>query len=97
MSKIKSKQVEAESYELEIREEEELKSEELNPDEIDKHYTYPITHSKLAIINHNLNKKPAVQVEDSDGEHCIANIKHIDLNNTRVEFEDYFTGKITFN
>lgn len=68
-----------------------------NPDNYDKHFTIPITHTLEEVIEHKLGKKPAVQIIDEHGNKCIADITHIDLNTTKISFNDYFSGKIIFN
>ncbi len=68
-----------------------------NEQNYDKHFSVPVIHKTEEVIEHNLGKKPSVQVIDEEGNKCIADIQHIDQNNTKVSFNDYFTGKITFN
>lgn len=63
----------------------------------DKHYTYPINHQIETVVQHNLEKKPAVQVVDEDGNICFPDITHIDLNHTKINFTESFTGNATFN
>lgn len=68
-----------------------------NEDNYDKHFAFPLTHTMEEIILHNLGKEPAVEILDQQGNKCIADIKHIDQNNTKISFNNYFTGKVTFN
>jgi len=63
----------------------------------DKHKTYTVEHSMEEIISHNLGKTPSVQIHDTAGDVCIAEIHHIDINTTRVNWQDYFSGTVTFN
>lgn len=48
-------------------------------------------------IEHNLGKRPSVQVFDSAGNQVEAWFKHLDENNTRHLFNKAFTGTITLN
>ncbi len=68
-----------------------------NEENHDKHFSIPVTHTMEEVIEHNLGKKPSVEILDNSGSKCIADIQHIDDNNTKISFNDYFTGKITFN
>lgn len=63
----------------------------------DKSRVIYIEHTKEEIITHNLNKKPAVQIFDQNDQKCIATVTHINDNQTKINFEDFFTGRITFN
>lgn len=63
----------------------------------DKHFNISITHSAMEIIQHNLGKKPAVQIISPGNEKVIADVEHLDENTTKVTFLDYFTGTVIFN
>ncbi len=68
-----------------------------NEDDKDKNLVYMINHKIEETITHNLNKKPSVQVFNQAEEMCIADITHIDNNTTKINFFEYFSGKVTFN
>ncbi len=68
-----------------------------NGQDADKHLLYVINHKTEEIIEHNLGKKPAVQVIDQSGEKCLADIQHLDNNTTKIIFLTHFSGKVTFN
>lgn len=68
-----------------------------NQESEDKHLVYVINHKTEEIIEHNMGKKPAVQVINSAGEMCLADIQHIDNNTTKLIFLTHFSGKVTFN
>ena len=63
----------------------------------DKHYSFPINHQTEVVIQHNLNKRPAVELLDSEGNFCFSNINHIDNNQTRIQTNEPFTGVAIFN
>ncbi len=63
----------------------------------DKHFNISVTHSMQEIIQHNLGKKPAVQIISPGNEKVIADVEHMDENTTKVTFIDYFTGTVIFN
>ncbi len=68
-----------------------------NEEDKDKNLVYMINHKIEETITHNLNKKPSVQVFNQAEEMCIADIKHIDENTTKINFFENFSGKVTFN
>ncbi len=68
-----------------------------NQENYDKHFSIPVTHTLEEVIEHNLGKKPSVQILDEHGNKCIADIQHIDQNNIKISFNNHFTGKVTFN
>jgi hypothetical protein len=68
-----------------------------NQEVADKHLVYVINHKTEEIIEHNLGKKPAVQIFTNDGDLCIADVQHIDINTTKINFNNTFSGKVTFN
>lgn len=49
------------------------------------------------IINHNLNKYPAVSVIDSANNEVIGEIQYIDNNNIKIKFAGSFSGKAALN
>ena len=49
------------------------------------------------VINHNMNKYPAVSVIDSAGNEVIGDIEYIDENNLIIKFSGGFSGKATLN
>jgi hypothetical protein len=55
------------------------------------------TPSASWVINHNLNKYPAVQVFDSAGTMVIGDVVYDDLNNVTITFSAAFSGKATLN
>jgi hypothetical protein len=63
----------------------------------DKHFKFHVTHTLEEIIEHNLGKKPAVQILGQDNAKCIADVEHINENQTKISWLDYFTGTIIFN
>lgn len=63
----------------------------------DKHYTYSILSQSYVGIQHNLGKKPAVTVLDTNGDEVFPDILHIDENTTTITFAEIFTGTVTFN
>ena len=75
----------------------EIPEMELNPDDVDKHFTINILNQDNIVVNHNLNKYPSVQIVNDAGTIALADIEHIDLNNTRITFNTLFIGKATFN
>ncbi len=65
--------------------------------EKDKHFRFFVTHTLVEIIEHNLGKKPSVQILGLNNDKCIADVEHINDNQTKISFLDYFTGTIIFN
>ncbi len=63
----------------------------------DKHLTYQITNAVLSIIEHNLDKLPAVQIVDLEGNKTITNFEHLDKNHTKITWLTPFDGSVTFN
>lgn len=67
----------------------------------DKHYEYIITTPVTSvIIEHNLDKQPAISIIDSIsgiGNDIIASITRIDNNKVEIDFSEQFTGRIVFN
>ena len=75
----------------------EIPAIELDKDDTDKHFTISVLNTDNVVINHNLNKEPAVQIVNESGKICLADVEHIDLNTSRITFSDLFTGRVTFN
>ena len=64
----------------------------------DKNYIHlQNTASNTWIINHNLNKYPAIAVVDSAGSEVVGDVEYIDTNNLRIKFKGAFKGKATLN
>lgn len=64
----------------------------------DKNYIhYQNTASNLWIINHNLNKYPAVNVVDSAGNEVVGDVEYIDVNNLKITFTGAFKGRANLN
>ena len=63
----------------------------------DKHLAYPFNHQSSIVIQHGLKKQPSVQVRDTDGNICLADVQHIDQNHTKVTTTEPFTGVAIFN
>ncbi|MDP2234962.1 MAG: hypothetical protein Q8J88_00890 [Bacteroidales bacterium] len=64
----------------------------------DKHMSFNINHKMTEIIQHGLDKNPAVSIVDENGELCLADVTYIEEDKSvMVSFVDYFTGKIIFN
>ncbi len=63
----------------------------------DKHITVTITHMHEVVVEHGLNKNPAVQVLGEDSKDIIAQIEHLNVNEIKIVFVDYVTGKIIIN
>lgn len=64
----------------------------------DKHYIHiQSTASDNWLINHQLNKYPAVTVIDSAENEVIGEVEYLDRNNLRIKFKGGFSGKATLN
>lgn len=64
----------------------------------DKNYIhYQNTASDTWLINHNLNKYPAVNVVDSAGNEVVGDVEYIDVNNLKITFMGAFKGKANLN
>ncbi len=67
--------------------------DELAPGIADKHYRhYQDVPSSQWIIQHNLGKKPSVEVIDSAGTKVEGEIEYIDDNMVRIKFTSEFSG-----
>lgn len=49
------------------------------------------------IVTHNLGKEPSITITDSAGTEVEGDVKHIDLNTTKLTFSAPFKGKAIFN
>lgn len=63
----------------------------------DLYVTVTVTGVTDVTIEHNLGKKPCVQLFDSSGNSVEAYFKHLTVNSTRHIFNKEFTGTIVFN
>ena len=64
----------------------------------DKNYLYiQNIASDIWVVNHNLNKYPAVSVIDSSGNEVTGDVEYIDVNNLVITFKGAFKGKATLN
>lgn len=66
-------------------------------DASDKYYEQSFSVSSIVSVLHNLNKYPAVSIQDSAGDEVEGNIEHISVNQLSVTFSAPFSGKITCN
>lgn len=70
----------------------------IGPINYDKNYLHQQdVPSNEWIINHNLNKYPAISVIDSGNNEVVGEVEYIDLNNLKINFIGSFTGKATLN
>ena len=66
--------------------------------ENDKNYVHnQTTASDTWVINHNLNKYPAVSVIDSANNEVIGDIEYDNTNQVTITFTSAFKGKATLN
>lgn len=64
----------------------------------DRHYVYTQSvASDTWVVEHNLDKHPAVTVVDSAGSEVVGEVTHIDSNTTQIYFSAAFSGKAYFN
>lgn len=64
----------------------------------DAHYVHQQnTPAATWTINHNLGKRPAIQVFDSAGQECEGLLTHVTLAQAVVEFSAPFSGVATCN
>jgi hypothetical protein len=68
--------------------------DEGNPD---KNFVHTFTNQSSMIIEHGLDKYPAVYVQDSAGDEVIGDISHLDINTVEINFSSSFSGKAVFN
>lgn len=63
----------------------------------DKNFVHEFTNLSTMIIEHGLDKYPAVYVQDSAGDEVEGDINHIDTNTTEITFTGSFSGRAVFN
>lgn len=64
----------------------------------DKNYIFEqTTPISMLTINHNLAKKPAVSVIDTNGDLVLCDVNYIGSNSVSLSFSEPFTGTITLN
>ena len=63
----------------------------------DKYYTQSFSDSIDVVVQHNLNKKPAVTIIDSAGDEVEADIKYPTVNQLTLHFSAAFSGIVTCN
>lgn len=63
----------------------------------DKYYIQNFNLADSLIVNHGLNKYPAVTVHDSAGDEVVGEIVHTNNNRLTVVFSAPFSGRITCN
>lgn len=65
---------------------------------VDKNYIHEqIQAANIWIVQHNLNKYPAVSVVDTGKNEIVGDIKHIDKNNLTINFSHAFSGMAFLN
>ncbi|ROL55658.1 hypothetical protein D9V84_11175 [Bacteroidetes/Chlorobi group bacterium Naka2016] len=70
-----------------------IQLDELAPGLADKHYRHNQDLPALEwIIQHNLGKKPSVEVIDSAGTKVEGEIEYIDDNTVKIKFSSEFSG-----
>lgn len=63
----------------------------------DKYYEQSFSVASSVTVTHNLNKYPAVTVQDSSGDEVEGKITHTSLNQLSVVFSAPFSGRVTCN
>lgn len=64
----------------------------------DKNFVYQqITNASSWVVNHNLDKRCAVQIVDNDFQEIIGNITWLNNNTVKVEFNSAITGYVYCN
>ena len=64
----------------------------------DKNAVVTLTPSNTVfVVNHNLNKLPAVSVVDANDEEIMCEVENNSLNQCTLTFNDQFTGRAIFN
>jgi hypothetical protein len=63
----------------------------------DKHYEESFITSNSITVNHNLGKKPSVQVTDSAGTEIVVDVIHISNNQLHASWSGAFSGVIFCN
>lgn len=63
----------------------------------DKHFVYNFTNRAEIVVEHSLDKRPAVSIEDSSGDEVEAEVEYLNVNSLLVRFSAPFTGRIICN
>lgn len=63
----------------------------------DKNFVQPFTNSSLVTVNHSLNKRPAISIEDSAGDEVEGEVQYININTILIRFSSSFTGRVICN
>lgn len=63
----------------------------------DKNFVQDFTNSDTVTVTHNLNKIPAVTINDSTGREIVGTIDHTSVNQLVATFTASFTGRIVCN
>lgn len=63
----------------------------------DAHYQQAFTFQDIIVVNHNLNKLPAVTVLDSTGDEVVGDVIHNNPNQLTVYLNAENTGTVTCN
>lgn len=63
----------------------------------DKNYVQDFTMQHTLTVNHSLQKYPSVTVINSAGDHVVATVQYVDINNLIVQFTNPFSGRLTLN
>ena len=64
----------------------------------DKHYTHTqIAANNTWLVQHNLNKFPAVMIVDSGNSNVIGDIEYLTTNTLQIKFSTAFSGKVYCN
>lgn len=63
----------------------------------DKNHVVDFSVTDEVIVNHNLNKYPAVQVMDSAGDQVEGEVYYVNTSQLIVSFNSPFSGRVTCN
>jgi hypothetical protein len=63
----------------------------------DKNYVQAFTNSALITVNHHLNKRPAVSIENTAGDEVEGEVEYININTLAVRFSSSFSGRVICN
>lgn len=63
----------------------------------DANFTQEFTVSDLVVVNHNLNKYPAVSIIDSAGDEVLGEVLYSSPNQLTLGFASPFSGRVTCN
>lgn len=63
----------------------------------DKNFEQSFTNQSTIIVDHNLDKFPAVTIKDSAGDEVEGSIEHITKNSIRLTFSSSFSGMVICN